>query len=71
MRAFFEKVVNHQKLIIAAFFIIALVSGVCSKMVGVNYDMKDYLPEDSPSSVALDVMEENFDEAIPNAPSHA
>ncbi len=67
MRAFFEKVVNHQKLIITFFVLMALVSGVCSTMVGVNYDMKDYLPEDSPSSVALDVMEENFDEAIPNA----
>ena len=67
VRAFFEKIVNHQKLIITFFLLMALVSGVCSTMVGVNYDMKDYLPEDSPSSVALDVMEENFDEAIPNA----
>lgn len=36
-------------------------------MVLVDYDMNDYLPEDSPSTVALDVMDKEFDGGIPNA----
>ncbi len=34
--------------------------------VSVNYDMKDYLPKDSPSTEAMDVMEEEFEGAVPN-----
>ena len=36
-------------------------------MVRVNYDMNDYLPEDAPSTVALDVMNGEFEGGIPNA----
>lgn len=34
--------------------------------VSVNYDMKDYLPKDSPSTEAIDVMEEEFEGAVPD-----
>src|SRR5690625_5591684 len=34
--------------------------------VSVNYDMKDYLPKDSPSTEAMDVMEEEFEGAVPD-----
>lgn len=37
------------------------------KFVSVNYDMNDYLPESSPSTVALDLMDEEFDGGVPNA----
>lgn len=40
---------------------------MAQKFVSVNYDMNSYLPEDSPSTVALDVMEDEFDGGIPNA----
>lgn len=36
-------------------------------MVLVDYDMNDYLPEHSPSTVAFDVMDKEFDGGIPNA----
>ena len=49
------------------FIAAALVCGYCRGIVAVNYDMNDYLPEHAPSSIALDVMSENFDGAIPNA----
>lgn len=53
---------------ILALFIAAAIWGVYAKgMVAVNYDMNDYLPEDSPSTVALDKMEVEFGGAIPNA----
>ncbi len=35
--------------------------------VSVNYDMVDYLPEDTPSTTAMDVMEEEFDGAVANS----
>lgn len=37
------------------------------KFVSVNYDMNDYLPESSPSTVALDLMDQEFDGGVPNA----
>lgn len=37
------------------------------KFVSVNYDMNDYLPESSPSTVALNLMDEEFDGGVPNA----
>lgn len=37
------------------------------QLVRVNYDMNDYLPEESLSTQALNKMDEAFDGAIPNA----
>lgn len=49
-------------------FIVAAGVGACEKQfVKVNYDMNDYLPEDSASTKSLDKMNEEFDGAIPNA----
>lgn len=36
-------------------------------LVSVNYDINDYLPADSHSTVSLDVMQDEFDGGIPNA----
>ena len=33
---------------------------VCIPLVGVNYDLTKYLPDDAPSAQALDIMEEEF-----------
>lgn len=64
---FFEWVIRLRYPILAL-FIAAAIWGVYAKgMVAVNYDMNDYLPEDSPSTVALDKMEVEFGGAIPNA----
>jgi len=67
MRHFYRLIVYHPRLILVLFAVLVALSAVCMPMVGVNYDMNDYLPEDSPSTVALDVMEEEFDGGIPNA----
>ena len=67
MRHFYRFIVYHPRLILTIFAALLAVSAICFPMVGVNYDMNDYLPEDSPSTVALDVMGEEFDGGIPNA----
>ena len=36
-------------------------------MVNVNYDMNDYLPDGTASTVALDTMNKEYDMSIPNA----
>lgn len=61
-----EWIVTHQKIIIFVFVLMAVISAMCQPFVSVNYDINDYLPDDSPSTIALDVMAEEFEGDIPN-----
>ena len=67
MRKFYSGVVKCRKLILIVFIAAAIICGGLKSLVAVNYDMNDYLPEDAKSTVALDVMSEEFDGGIPNA----
>ncbi len=67
MKKFYTWAVNHTKLVIAVFTAAFIVCAVCWQFVAVDYDMNDYLPEDSASTVALDLMDEEFDGGVPNA----
>ena len=67
MRKFFGVVVKNPKKILTFFITAAVICAVLKGFVSVNYDMKDYLPEDSASTVALDKMKSEFDGGIPNA----
>lgn len=67
MSKFYRAVVGHPKLVIALFTIAFIICGICQSSILVDYDMNDYLPEGSASTVALDLMEEEFDGGIPNA----
>lgn len=60
-------IMKHRKLIIAFFLISAMICGLLSKLVGVNYNFADYLPEESNSTQSLNVMYEEYSQAIPNA----
>lgn len=67
MKKFYQIIVNNPKKIIVCFLLSAMISVVLSGMVEVNYDITDYLPEDTASTVSLDVLEEEFEGGIPNA----
>ena len=67
MRKFFRAVVNHPKLIFAVYAVGLVISAICYPKISVNYDINDYLPLSSPSTVALDVMEEEYGGGITNA----
>ena len=67
MTKFYKHIVSHRKLIIAVFLILFAVCAVCRQFVAVNYDMNDYLPDKSPSTLALDLMDKEYDGGIPNA----
>ena len=47
--------------------LLTAVCALCRPLIAVNYDMSDYLPPDTPSTRALDVMEEEFTGGVPNA----
>lgn len=67
MKKFYKKITTHPKLIVAIFVIFAILGAIFKPLVSVNYDMNDYLPEDSKSTISLDIMNEEFDGGIPNA----
>lgn len=67
MKKFYKAVVDHPKLVIAIFAVLFVVCAACKPFISVDYDMNDYLPEESASTVALDLMEQEFDGGIPNA----
>lgn len=67
MQRFYEKTTKHPNIIIALFLIAFVVCLICKPLVSVDYDMNDYLPSDSKSTVSLNVMEKEFDGGIPNA----
>lgn len=59
-------VVKHKKTIIFLFVIAAAVCAFLSTMVGVDYKFADYLPDDAKSTKALNVMNEEYDQEVPN-----
>lgn len=67
MRKFYQTIVNNPKKILVCFLLMAVIGAVLRGMVGVNYDMTDYLPEDTASTVSLNVLENEFEGGIPNA----
>ena len=67
MKRFYRMIVNNPKKIMISFFLLAIIGAVLQNMVDVNYDMTDYLPEGAPSTIALEVMEKEFEGGIPNA----
>lgn len=67
MRKMYRTLVDHPKSVLGIFFLLTLVSLALQGMVQVDYDVADYLPENSPSTIAIDVMKEEFEGGIPNA----
>lgn len=67
MKRFYEKIVQYKKYLVVLFTFSALLCLWVGQRVAVNYDIADYLPSHSPSSRALEVMEEEFEGGIPNA----
>lgn len=67
MKKFYRYVVDHPKLIITIFGVLFVLCFFGKNLVSVNYDINDYLPKGSPSTVALDRLETEYEGGIPNA----
>lgn len=61
------KIIKYKKSIVIVFTVLTLISAVAMIFVSVNYNMNDYIPEDAPSTIAIDIMEEEFDRTLSNA----
>lgn len=59
-------ILRSRRAILTAFLIAIALSPLLARTVRVNYDLVQYLPADSPSTIALDVMGGAFDEPTPN-----
>ena len=66
MDKYAEFILGHRRWIIGIFLLLALVCAGLSTMVGVNYNFADYLPDDAKSTKALDVMEKEYSQSVPN-----
>ncbi len=66
LRRFYKAVLSHKRRVVMLFVLAALCCGLLMPMVAVNYDMMEYLPGASPSTVALHVLEEEYQLSIPN-----
>lgn len=67
MERFFRVILEHRKTVILFFLICAAAGAILSAGVKVNYTFADYLPEDTSSTKALNVMEKEFEGGAPNA----
>lgn len=67
MRKIYQQIVKHPKFILTAFFAAFILCFFCQKLIAVDYDMNDYLPEDSLSTIALETMNNEYTGGIPNA----
>lgn len=66
MRHLYSIIIKNPKKVIALFGIVSVISIVLFLCTDINYNMLDYLPEQANSTVALDKMNEEFDQPIPN-----
>lgn len=66
MRKFYRFTTGSPRIVLAVFALLTALSALCWTRVGVNYNVTDYLPPDTPSTLALEVLGEEFDGGIPN-----
>ena len=64
MRKFYSIVVRKRKTVICFFLILSIISFFLKNMVSVDYDINDYLLADSLSTVAINVLEQEFEGGI-------
>ena len=67
MRKFYQQVVKYPRVILTGFLTAFVLCLFCQKLIAVDYDMNDYLPKDSPSTIALETMDTEYAGGIPNA----
>lgn len=66
MKVFADFVNRYKKLIIAVFLLASFLGILLFLLTPVNYNMMDYLPEEANSTKALNIMQDEFDQPLPN-----
>ena len=57
---------GHKARVLSAALVLALVCGVLSLAVNVSYDLTSYLPDQAPSTRALEALAESSGQGVPN-----
>ena len=60
-------IINHRKAVVALFMAVAVVFACMIPFVKTNYDMVKYLPPEAQSTHAVEIMNEDFSQSMPNA----
>ena len=60
-------IVRRKALILIIFLVLTLLSALAIPLVPINYNLADYVPASAPSTRAMEVMDREFTDAIPNA----
>ncbi|WP_216830302.1 efflux RND transporter permease subunit [Alkalihalobacterium elongatum] len=60
-------IMKYKKSIVVVFMLLTVLSAIAQFFVSINYNMSEYMPEDTPSTKAMEVMEEEFDVPLSNA----
>lgn len=60
-------ILKHRKSVLIVFTILVIVSAFLTPMVKINFNLIDYVPEDTPSTLAINTMNLEFKQSIPNA----
>ena len=60
-------VVGHSKLWLLLFAALTAISAALIPQVKINYNLANYVPVKAPSSIAIDVMAQEFNDSVPNA----
>ncbi len=66
MKTFSEGIIKYKKTVLLFFIVLSISCIFLSKLVSVNYNMMDYLPDEALSTKSLEIMENEYDTAIPN-----
>lgn len=61
-----DSILGHRRAILAASIILVVSCAMMIPMVSINFNLSDYLPDDSPSTKSLQALESSFSESIPN-----
>ncbi len=67
MRRITESIIRHKKLVVFLFIGLAAVCALLSRGVSINYSFTDYLPKEAQSTKALEILEDEFVQSVPNA----
>lgn len=61
------QIIKYRKPLVIVFMILTVISAIAQFFVTVNYNMSDYMPEDTQSTQAIEIMKEEFDRSLENA----
>ena len=61
MQKFYRAVTSRPKTVVLFFLVLAAVCAMLKPLIAVNYDMNDYLPPSTASTLALNALDAEYD----------